>query len=161
MIDVEIRGASPSDGGQLRLVEDEARRGLDQVRGGVRWLEEHPPIDWDGTDPRQIIVAAIDGVIVGYLALDLRAPVAVIDQVFVAAEARGIGIGDSLLAEALQWATAAGAEYLEAVALPGDRDTKNLYERAGIVARSITVSTRLDRPVSDPAIAQAASRRTP
>ena len=161
MIDVEIRDASPGDAGQLRLVEHEARHGLDRVRGGVRWLDEHPPLDWDGEDPRQVIVAAIDGVIVGYLALDLRTPIAIIDQVFVAAEARGIGIGDSLLSEALRWATEAGAEYLEAVALPGDRDTKNLYERAGIVARSITVSTRLDRPVSDPATAQGASRRTP
>ena len=33
---------------------------------------------------------------------------------------------------------------LEGHALPGDRETKNLYERAGITARLITVSRRLD-----------------
>ena len=32
---------------------------------------------------------------------------------------------------------------VEGTALPGDRDTKNLYERAGITARKIIVSTRL------------------
>ena len=32
---------------------------------------------------------------------------------------------------------------LEGEALPGDRETKNLYERAGITARLITVSKSL------------------
>jgi len=32
---------------------------------------------------------------------------------------------------------------VEAEALPGDRETKNLYERAGITARNIVVSKRL------------------
>jgi hypothetical protein len=32
---------------------------------------------------------------------------------------------------------------LEGTALPGDRDTKNLYERAGVVARKIVVSKPL------------------
>ena len=40
-------------------------------------------------------------------------------------------------------AEAAGARLLEGHALPGDRQTKNLYERAGIKARLITVSTTL------------------
>jgi hypothetical protein len=36
-----------------------------------------------------------------------------------------------------------GAEAVEGQALPGDRHTKNLYERAGIVARLITTYKRL------------------
>ena len=40
-------------------------------------------------------------------------------------------------------AVEAGASVLEGQALPGDRETKNLYERAGITARLITVSRRL------------------
>jgi hypothetical protein len=32
---------------------------------------------------------------------------------------------------------------IDALALPGDRDTKNLYERNGIVARLITAAREL------------------
>ena len=49
-----------------------------------------------------------------------------------------------MLAAGLQHARDRGAQVFEGEALPGDRDTKNLYERAGITARLITVSTRLD-----------------
>ena len=68
-----------------------------------------------------------------------------VDQVFVTPEARGLGFGDALLAAGLAHARAVGARLFEGEALPGDRETKNLYERAGITARLITVSTRLDR----------------
>lgn len=143
MIDVEIRLAGASDIEQLHLIEAEARSGLDGVRGGLRWLAEHPLIEW-ASDERSVIVALIDEVIVGYLVVDDSPPVAVVDQVFVLDGARGIGIGDALLAEAVRRARDHGADYLEATALPGDRETKNLYERAGIVARAITVSARLN-----------------
>jgi len=38
---------------------------------------------------------------------------------------------------------AAGCAAIEGEALPGDRDVKNLYERAGITARLIVVSKAL------------------
>ena len=52
--------------------------------------------------------------------------------------------GDGLLGAAMDAARAQGARRLDALALPGDRATKNLYERAGVVARAIILSTRLD-----------------
>ena len=58
-------------------------------------------------------------------------------------EARELGFGDWLLEAALHAARDAGSTVLEGTALPGDRDTKNLYERAGIKARKITVSLPL------------------
>ena len=69
--------------------------------------------------------------------------VARVDQVYVTPEAREVGFGDALLAAAADEALGAGASVLEGEALPGDRETKNLYERAGITARLITVSRRL------------------
>jgi GNAT superfamily N-acetyltransferase len=80
---------------------------------------------------------------VGYLVLDRDGAVAHVDQVFVLPEARELGFGDALLAQAVDTARAAGASLIEGHALPGDRDTKNLYERAAITARLITVSKRL------------------
>ena len=129
---------------QLRLLEAEARAALDGQRGGERWLVEHPEIgdDWathvhgDGVD---VVVAHIDDVIVGYLVAVLGTDHIVrVDQVWVTPEARECGFGDELLALAIERARSAGAVAVEGQALPGDRHTKNLYERAGIVARLIT-----------------------
>lgn len=88
-------------------------------------------------------VGTIDDVVVAYLVLEIVDDVAKVTDVYVDPGAREVGFGDELLAAALAAARSAGASVLEAEALPGDRDTKNLYERAGITARLITVSTAL------------------
>ena len=86
----------------------------------------------------------IDDVVVGYLVGRAEGDVFVVVDVYVDPRARELGFGDELLAVALDHARTHGARRLEAEALPGDRDTKNLYERAGITARLIVVSTSLD-----------------
>src|SRR5262245_6885043 len=155
MIDPVMRPARGADAGELQLLEDEARAGLDGARGGARWLEEHPPIGsrWaDVVATRSVFVAEIrdvDGLdqppaVVGYLVLDVDGEIARIDQVFVTPGARELGFGDTMIEAATDTARAAGATYLEGEALPGDRETKNLFERARITARLITVSRRLD-----------------
>ena len=97
-----------------------------------------------------IPAAAEDGddedVVVAVLVADLvddPMPVVRIDQVFVATEARELGFGDALVAAAMEWGRVVGAVLIEAETLPGDRNLKNLYERAGVTARLITVSKRL------------------
>ena len=82
-------------------------------------------------------------VVVGYLVLDIDGAIARVDQVYVTPGARDLGFGDALLELATEVARSAQVAVLEGQALPGDRNTKNLYERAGITARLITVSTRL------------------
>ena len=151
MIDPTVRRAGPSDVGPLQVLEAEARDALVDARGGRRWLEEHPIVGtaWSSAvAARHVFVAVLDvgddgPLDVGYLVLDLDGAIARVDQVYVTADARELGFGDALLEAATEVATAAGAEVLEGQALPGDRDTKNLYERAGITARLITVSRRL------------------
>ncbi len=59
-------------------------------------------------------------------------------------EARELGFGDELLAAAIGWLRERDAVAVESWALPGDRDTKNLFERAGVTARKLIVSKRLD-----------------
>ena len=151
MIDPIVRPAHPADVDALRALEAEARAMLVSARGGTRWLEEHPEVGagWMNVlEARTVIVAVLDhsgdDVVVGYLVLDVNRPVSRIDQVFVTPDARELGFGDSLLEAATEKARAAGATVLEGEALPGDRETKNLYERARITARLITVSRRLD-----------------
>jgi GNAT superfamily N-acetyltransferase len=150
MIDPVVRRAVGDDAGSLALLEGEARAGLVDTRGGNRWLEEHPTIaPWDGAvAERDVFVAVLafpgdPEVVVGYLVLDVDGEIARVDQVYVTPEARELGFGDALLELATEVARGAGVVVLEGQALPGDRNTKNLYERAGITARLITVSTRL------------------
>ncbi len=143
MIDPTVRPADPAaDADQLTLLETEARSALLGQRGGDRWLSEHPEIA--GAWPERcavadVFVAVIDEVIVGYLVAELGEDRIVrIDQVWVTPEARELGFGDELLAAAIADGRGRGAVAVEGQALPGDRHTKNLYERAGIVARLIT-----------------------
>jgi len=147
VIDPIVRVTSHEDEQQLRFLELEARAALVDQRGGDRWLEEHPPIG-EGWSARcvdgDVYVGTIDEVVIGYLVADLGDDAIVrIDQVWVTPEARELGFGDELLATAIASARARGAIAVEGQALPGDRHTKNLYERAGIVARLITTFRRL------------------
>jgi GNAT superfamily N-acetyltransferase len=142
MIDPIVRAATDDDHLALQALELEARAALVGQRGGDRWLVEHPLIgdDWRARcDEVDVFVGTIDDVVIGYLVAELGADAIVrIDQVWVTPEARELGFGDELLAAAITSASARGAVAVEGQALPGDRHTKNLYERAGIVARLIT-----------------------
>jgi ribosomal protein S18 acetylase RimI-like enzyme len=111
-------------------------------RGSDRWLSEHPAVG-PGWEQRcrdgDVFVGCIDDVVIGYLVAELGADAIVrIDQVWVTPQARELGFGDELLATAIADGRRRGAVAVEGQALPGDRHTKNLYERAGIVARLIT-----------------------
>lgn len=150
MLDPTVRVARSDDADdidQLGLLEREARAALVGQRGGERWLIEHPEVGaaWpDRCTTADVWVAHIERIVVGYLVAVLGADRIVrVDQVWVTPEARELGFGDGMLAASIAAAVERGAEAVEGQALPGDRHTKNLYERAGIVARLITTYKRL------------------
>ena len=64
---------------------------------------------------------------------------AVIEELFVEPEARSVGVGESLAELLLGIATERGAIGVDALALPGDRATKNFFESRGMVARASIV----------------------
>jgi GNAT superfamily N-acetyltransferase len=142
-----VRPAEIADAAQLAELEVAARHHLIDQRGGAALLAEQPAVgDWVPAiedHARWIAVAELDGFIVGYIELGVTGDIAVVRQVYVEPEARELGFGDALLEAARQEAQRHGCSALEGFALPGDRETKNLYERAGITARKIIVSTRL------------------
>jgi len=143
VIDPAVHPATDADTADIVALEEMSRAVLVDQRGGPRWLATHPPHSGVAGPGGRVWVASIDDVIVGYLVARLDADVARILDVFVQPEARELGFGDELLASAIAAFRESGARLLEGEALPGDRDTKNLYERAGIKARLITVSTPL------------------
>jgi GNAT superfamily N-acetyltransferase len=145
VIDPAVRSVEPDRGddlAQLALLEREARAAVVDQRGGERWLLEHPTVGerWrERAGDADVLVAHIGDVLVGYLVAELGDDrVLRVDQVWVTPAARELGFGDALLETAIERARGRGAVAVEGQALPGDRHTKNLYERAGIVARLIT-----------------------
>ena len=146
MIDPTVRAATQADVEQLRELEAEARSSVSEHRGGPRWLATHPERarGWVSVvDVDSVIVAHIGPVVVGYLVLVVDEQVATVDEVYVTPQARELGFGDSLLEAGIEAGRSRGCTLLEGTSLPGDRNTKNLYERAGITARLITVSTAI------------------
>lgn len=151
MIDPTVRVAEPQDVADLVALESTLRTSLVDARGGRRWLEEHAPVG-DGwalqiADPgRTVLIADLEGYPVGFLVVVFEADgTARVDQVFVLVEARHLGFGDAMLEAAVAAARGRACLRVEGEALPGDRETKNLYERARITARLIVVSRELDR----------------
>ena len=143
MIDPVVREFTAADEVALDELAALARESIREARGGARWIETHPIPNWNDPDV-VVLVADLDGVVIGYLAARMGSDqVMQVDEVFVLEQAREVGFGDALVEEIQRLARQRGAKRLEAEALPGDRDTKNLWERAGITARLITVSVDL------------------
>ncbi|MEC6988000.1 MAG: GNAT family N-acetyltransferase [Actinomycetota bacterium] len=143
-----IRLAQLTDVAELQNLEEMARRRIADERGGERLLEVTPPRDdqWFA-EGYVTLVALIDDVPVGFLSMRTGA-ISFIEGVFVHPDAREVGCGDALVDEARNIAKERGGRRLEAIALPGDRETKNLYERAAITAKAITVAVDLSDPSS-------------
>jgi GNAT superfamily N-acetyltransferase len=151
-IEPVIRSAGPDDLAMIIELDATAREVVVSQRGGRNWLVEHAPARLLDSDELIIHswVGTVDDHVVGFLRCTLEdvpqhGLVCSVERVFVDANARELGFGDALLQHAIEHATNLGCVAIEGNALPGDRETKNLYERAGIVARKIIVSRQLNQ----------------
>lgn len=93
-------------------------------------------------------VGTVADVVVGYAATHLEQLrdgelLAVIDDLFVEEGARNVGVGEALGTVAVAWAVGRGAAGVDAMALPGDRATKNFFETEGFTARLLVMHHRL------------------
>lgn len=143
------------------------RQGIAELRpnrGGAVWhryeaaAEPHEPrlvALLSGEDPTTCaVVGTIDDVVVGYGlvgadTLHDGAVIAVVSDLYVDPEARGIGLGEAMMDLLVAWAQERGAIGIDALALPGDRHTKNFFETFGLTARAIVVHRDL-RPDESP-----------
>jgi len=110
------------------------------------------PPTWDDlaalVGQQTLLVARDGGAIVGTLTLVLYRTMRIrarIDDVVVDQAARGRGIGESLVLEALRLATEAGAVHVELNSRPYRNDANRLYVRLGFELQE-TNSYRLDLP---------------
>jgi len=99
----------------------------------------------DLADPeRRVLAGTIDQVIVGYAVVRLEvlgdgSLLGVVDDIFVEDEARGIGLGEAMMADMVNWCQGWGCFGMDAMALPGHRLTKNFFEESGFTARKIVM----------------------
>jgi len=140
-----VRLATADDIEALDWLQDLARAGLVEARGGALRLRECESIgDWStalAAPEVLVLVGTLLDVVLSYMVTVMRPDIdrGVITHAFVEEGARELGLGDTMVEHAVAAVRAAALGGIEAVALPGDRDTKNLYERAGLTARKITV----------------------
>lgn len=132
---------------------------LEPTRGGSIWVRREgrrQPVEpslAEGIDePDQLVlVGCLGEVVVGYAAARLEtlhdgATLAVLDDLYVEAGARSLGIGEIMMDQVVEWATERGCVGIDSLALPGNRATKNFFESFGLVARAILVHRSLLDP---------------
>lgn len=157
------RLATADDAAVVAALAQQGIAELTGLRGGSVWSrrEAHAePLDGaiaaavSGTDPSVLaVVGTVDDTVVGYGLMRLETlhdgrPLAVVSDLYVDPEARAIGIGEAMMDLIIVRAREAGAVGVDAIALPGDRHTKNFFETFGLTARAILVHKSLEQPVT-------------
>ena len=154
-----IEAARPATAADVpRLAELAAAAVAEQVdgRGGSVWsvreareVPASPSLAADVDDPAVLVLAGtIDDAVVGYAAVRIETlrdgrTLGVITDVYVEPEARAVGVGERLLEAVVSWCTEQGCSGVDALALPGNRETKNFFETFGFTARALVVHRSL------------------
>ena len=122
-----------------------ARLGIETVRGGALRLQECAVVvDWldlISHPDHTVLIGTLDDAVVSYMVVRLSTEQnrGIITHAFVEEPARELGLGNAMVEQAIAVVSEAHLAGIEAVALPGDRETKNMYERVGLTARKLTV----------------------
>ena len=155
-LEVSVRSATEDDLAFVASSHRLAHVAIQDARGGeletlLNGRQEPIEDSWSlylSAGEQALLIGELDGVSVGYCALEHlqlvdQTSIAMISELWVHPDARGVGVGAALMhhieATAHEW----GARGLDSRALPGDRTTKNFFESFGLVARSIHVHRTL------------------
>jgi GNAT superfamily N-acetyltransferase len=153
----QARPATPGDDATCARLLAAALGEAGAARGGPALVGDATPeglwqrwSDAAGQGLGQVFVGEFDGVLLGLVAVSAQpaaagaAPRGFVECCYVERDGRGVGVGAALLAAALSWCRQRGCDEVDALALPGDRATKQRLEGAGFSARLLTLSRRLD-----------------
>lgn len=161
----EVRAASVADLDALERLASSARAELATERGGPMWRVLHGRPDPLGATLVADLTEAAEGAATVLLGTVAGAPggyavahldhagdsrMVVVTDIYVEPGFRDIGLGAALMDEVLRWASGHGCASVDAIVLPGMRQSKNFFERYGLTARAILVHRDLEaRPVDD------------
>ena len=122
------------------------------ARGGAVWSRRETrstpyrmSLEQAYHDPDQELwVGLIDDAIIGYAVCRLEVLrtgelLGVVSDFFVVEGARAVGVGEALMDEIVVWCEERSCVGIDALALPGNRATKNFFETFGFKARLLTV----------------------
>ena len=151
------RAANDSDVDRVAALTREGAAELAPMRGGPVWsarearaepLEDAFRALLARTDT-SVVVGTIDDVVIGVGVgrverLRDGRDLGIIEELYVEAEARSVGVGEAIVDLLIDFFRAAGCIGADALALPGNRATKNFFEQHGFVARSIVMHRPLD-----------------
>ena len=117
-----------------------------QERGGRVFATRE--LDQDLFDNPAVYVGTYDDVVIGFGTgrtelLNDGAVLGIIDALYVEPEGRGVGVGEAMMGELLAWFRSQKCIGVDAMALPGMRETKNFFEESGFSARLLVVHHRL------------------
>ena len=148
----DARVAHDAELARVAELARELREELRAERGGALWAtrEARPePLDQavgelSKRDDALVVVGTTEDVVVGYgiarwEVLRDGTRLGVIDEIYVEPEARGVGVGEMVVERLVAFCTDAGCLGVDATALPGHRQAKNFFERAGFSARSLVM----------------------
>ncbi len=155
-MNVVARPAEQGDTERLAVLASLARDEVSAARGGGLMLgAELQSLDGprpgtsreDGAKALSGVVL-IDDLVVGYveaIPLPLKGErlCCRIQAIYVQPEAREVGAGEALMELVSNFAADIGADGIDALVLPGARETKNFFEAAGFAARLIVMHHRL------------------
>ncbi len=149
---VAARRATSADSGELSRLFSDARDALALERGGAIFVgrelqaRAEPGFfdDLVGDDDALVVVGTLDAIVVGMAVarmdhLRTSEPIVRFDLLWVEPEAREVGVGEAIINFLASWAADRGAIGMDAFALPGNREAKNLFERTGFVARLLVM----------------------
>ncbi len=147
-----VRLAGHDDLADLARLAGEAVAELTPHRGGEMWARTlgrrapYEPALTEALDDPDVLVLAgtVDDTLVGYAVARLTPieggdTIVVIDDLFTEPGARAVGVGEAMLGVIVEWGTGKGAVGIDAVVLPGARETKNFFESFGLKARALVV----------------------
>ncbi|HEY5011663.1 MAG TPA: GNAT family N-acetyltransferase [Acidimicrobiia bacterium] len=155
-----MEAARPATADDVARLAELARQGADELtpmRGGAIWsVREARPEPLEAAylalldrDDTHVVVGTIDEVAIGLGVGRLEQLrdgrcLGIVDELFVEPEARSIGVGEAIVDELLVFFGRHACIGVDALALPGNRATKNFFEQHGFVARAIVMHHRLD-----------------
>ena len=150
---MSVEAARPATTHDLPIIVDLARALRAEwrlIRGGPLWeAREARTEPLDDTfaellerDDALVVVGTIDDVVFGYATVEIEtlrdgSKLGIIDELYVEVAARAIGVGEIIAEAVIAYCAAAGCLGIDARALPGHREAKNFFERAGFTARAL------------------------
>ena len=156
-----LESCRPAEAADVPRIAELARLAIEELaptRGGAVWkarearaepIEEGLEALLDDADAR-MVVATIDGVVVGYGLVRLEyladgSVLGIVSDIFVEEGARQIGLGELMMDDLVAWCEERKCVGMDAMALPGHRATKNFFEDSGFTARQLIMHRSFDR----------------